>query len=129
MAAETARAQGLLDLLDTAVVHMDGSGRILQMNSSAEHCLLVSRARARGHRLEEVVAIPPELREVLEQLAAASHGVRLHELKMEDSTYDCTVQRTDEGDVLLEFHNLEWERLRLRLNELTVLNRIGQTPG
>ena len=112
-----ARAHGLLDQLDTAVVRMDGSGRILQMNSSAEHCLLVSRDRARGHRLEEVAAIPPELRDVISQLPAESHGVRLHELKMENSAYDCTVQRTDEGDLLLEFHNLEWERLRVRLQQ------------
>ncbi len=106
-----------MDLLDTAVVRLDRTGRILQMNGSAEHCLLVSRDRARGRHLEEVAAIPPELRDVLLQLPAASHGVRLHEFRMGDSTYDCTVQRTEEGDVLLEFHDLEWERLRLRLQQ------------
>lgn len=104
-------------MLDTAVVRMDAAGRIVQMNSAAEHCLLVSRHRARGRHVEELTFIPPELKGVILQLPAASHGVRLHEIKMGNSTYDCTIQRTDEGGMLLELHDLEWERLRLRLQQ------------
>jgi two-component system nitrogen regulation sensor histidine kinase GlnL len=39
---------------------------------------------------------------------------------MGEGTYDCTIQRTGGQDVLLEFHNLEWERLRLRLQQREV---------
>lgn len=117
MTADTARTHGLLDLLDTAVVHLDGAGRIKLMNNAAEHCLLVSRDRAHGHHVGEVAVIPEELRGAILHLPGDSQGVRLHELKMGNSTYDCTIQRTDEGNVLLEFHDLEWERLRLRLQQ------------
>jgi len=104
-------------MLDTAVVRLDAAGRIRLMNSAAEHCLLVSRDRARGRPIEEVAVIPPELKSVILQRPAARHGVRLHEIKMGGSTYDCSIQRIEEGDLLLEFHDLEWERLRFRLQQ------------
>jgi two-component system nitrogen regulation sensor histidine kinase GlnL len=115
--ADKARAHGVLDLLDTAVVRLDGEGRILLLNSAAEHYLLVSREWARGRHVSEIALIPPELRAAIQQLRADSQGTRLHELKMGNSTYDCTIQETDESHVLLEFHDLEWERLRLRLQQ------------
>jgi two-component system nitrogen regulation sensor histidine kinase GlnL len=114
---DLAQAHGLLDLLDTGVVRLDEAGCILLMNNAAEHCLMVSRDRARGHSLNEIAEIPSELKEAMSQLADGTQGLRLHELKMGESTYDCTIQRTGDRDVLLEFHNLEWERLRLRLQQ------------
>lgn len=104
-------------MLDTAVVRLDAAGRILLMNSAAEHCLLVSRDRARGRHIEEVAVIPPELKSVIRQLPAARQGVRLHEIKMGGSTCDCSIQQIGQSDLLLEFHDLEWERLRLRLQQ------------
>jgi two-component system nitrogen regulation sensor histidine kinase GlnL len=114
-----AQAHGLLDSLDTGVVRLDSSGRILLMNNAAEHCLLVSRDRAKGRYIGEVAEIPRELRDAILQLPEGTQGLRLHELRMGESTYDCTIQTTGgrDGDVLLEFHNLEWERLRLRLQQ------------
>ena len=117
MAVDPAQAHGLLDLLDTGVVRLDGSGRILLMNNAAEHCLMVSRDRARGHYIGEVADIPVELRDAIRHLPEATQGLRLHELRLGESSYDCTIQRTGGHDVLLEFHNLEWERLRLRLQQ------------
>jgi two-component system nitrogen regulation sensor histidine kinase GlnL len=117
VSADRAQSHGLLDLLDTGVVRLDGSGRILLMNSAAEHCLLVSRDRACGRYVGEIADIPGELRDAISQLPGGSQGVRLHELRIGNSTYDCTIQRTDGHDLLLEFHNLEWERLRLRLQQ------------
>jgi two-component system nitrogen regulation sensor histidine kinase GlnL len=114
---DPASSHGLLDLLDTGVVRLDAAGRILLMNNAAEHCLLVSRDRARGRPIGEVADIPTELREAILQLPEGTQGLRLHELKMGEGAYDCTLQRTGERDVLLEFHNLEWERLRLRLQQ------------
>jgi two-component system nitrogen regulation sensor histidine kinase GlnL len=117
VSAERGQFHGLLDQLDTGVVRLDGSGRILLMNSAAENCLLVSRDRACGRYVGEVADIPRELREALSQLPSGSQGVRLHELSIGGRPYDCTLQRTGEHDILLEFHNLEWERLRLRLQQ------------
>jgi two-component system nitrogen regulation sensor histidine kinase GlnL len=117
VAVDPASSHGLLDLLDTGVVRLDASGRILLMNNAAEHCLTVSRDRARGRYIGEVADIPTELHEAILQLPEGTQGLRLHELRMGEGTYDCTLQRTGERDVLLEFHNLEWERLRLRLQQ------------
>jgi two-component system, NtrC family, nitrogen regulation sensor histidine kinase GlnL len=115
--ADPAQAHGLLDLLDTGVVRLDGTGRIVLMNNAAEQCLLVSRDRARGRYIGEVADIPQELRAAVHQLPEGDHSVRLHELNIANRPYDCTIQRTGSQDVLLEFHNLEWERLRLRLQQ------------
>jgi len=117
VSADQAQSHGLLDLLDTGVVRLDGSGRILLMNSAAEHCLLVSRDRACGRYIGEVADIPGELRDAISHLPEGSQGVRLHELRIGNSSYDCTIQRTEGHDLLLELHNLEWERLRLRLQQ------------
>lgn len=117
MSADQAQSHGLLDRLDTGVVRLDESGRIRLMNSAAEHCLLVSRDRACGRYIGEVADIPRELREAISLLPTGSQGVRLHELSFGNRPYDCTIQRTGDHDLLLEFHNLEWERLRLRLQQ------------
>jgi two-component system nitrogen regulation sensor histidine kinase GlnL len=117
VSADQAQSHGLLDQLDTGVVRLDASGRILLMNSAAEHCLLVSRDRACGRYIGEVADIPRELREAISRLPEGSQGVLLHELSFGNRPYDCTIQRSGDHDLLLEFHNLEWERLRLRLQQ------------
>ena len=117
MPGNPAHGHGLLDQMDTGVVRLDSSGRIVLMNSAAEHCLLVSRDRASGRVLGEAAEIPRELHEAIAQLPEGSQSVRLHELNFGNRPYDCTIQRTDNDDLLLEFHNLEWERLRLRLQQ------------
>jgi two-component system nitrogen regulation sensor histidine kinase GlnL len=117
VSADPAQSHGLLDLLDTGVVRLDDAGRILLMNSAAEHCLLVSRDRACGRYVGEVADIPRELRDAISQMPEGSQSVRLHELRIGNSSYDCTIQRTGGHQLLLELHNLEWERLRLRLQQ------------
>jgi len=117
VSADRPHAHGLLDQLDTGVVRLDESGRIILMNTAAEHCLLVSRDRACGRYIGEVAEIPRELRDAISQLPDNSQGVRLHELNFGNRPYDCTIRRADNRDLLLEFHNLEWERLRLRLQQ------------
>ena len=102
MTVDPAKAHGLLDLLDTGVVRLDPSGRILLLY------------------IGEVADIPGPLRDAILQLPQETQSLRLHELRMGEGTYDCTLQRTGGQDVLLEFHNLEWERLRLRLQQREV---------
>jgi two-component system nitrogen regulation sensor histidine kinase GlnL len=109
--------QGLdvLDQLDTGVVRLDRDGRILMMNSAAEHCLHISRDRAGGQTLDAVAKIPAELGHAIEQLFDNGQSMRLHELKIGNGSYDCTLQSLQGTGALLEFQNLEWEQMRIRL--------------
>ena len=114
MTGDPAQAHGVLDLLDTGVARLDNSGRILLMNTAAENFLLVSRDRAIGRYIGEVADIPPELREAILHLPEGSQSIRLHELKLGSGHFDCTIQLIEGGDLLLEFHNLEWEKTRIK---------------
>ncbi|MFC1690224.1 hypothetical protein ACFL07_11330, partial [Pseudomonadota bacterium] len=51
----------LLDRLNTGLIRVDGLGKVLFMNSAAEHCLLVSRDRACGSSLHDLGVVPAEL--------------------------------------------------------------------
>ncbi|NCF61289.1 MAG: hypothetical protein GWP58_00435 [Gammaproteobacteria bacterium] len=90
------------------------------MNSAAENCLLVSRDRARGRYIGEVASIPGDLRDAILHMPEGSQCLRLHELKLGNSLYDCTIQSTEDRNLLLEFQNLEWEQMRLRLQQREV---------
>lgn len=118
--AEQVPASATLDLLDTGVIRLDGKGRLVQMNAAAENCLLVSRGRAAGHLIWEVAEIPPELRDAICHTPGTSQGLRLHELKLGGGIYDCTIQAVEDGTLLLELNNLEWEQMRLRLQQREV---------
>ena len=120
MATKLEYSGGILDLLDTGVIQLDGSGRILQMNTAAEHCLLASRDRATGHGILEFADIPPALRDALNQTPSTGQVRRLHELKFGGGIFDCTIQSIEGGNYLLELNNLEWEQMRLRLQQREV---------
>ena len=115
--ADPEQAWSVLDRLDTAVVRIRRSGRILFMNSAAEHCMLTSRDRACGRPIFDLAEIPRELSSAVRQLPQGRQSVRLHELKLGGGLFDCTIQSNEDGDLLLEFHNLEWEKMRLRLQQ------------
>ncbi len=118
--ADQAAASGPLDLLDTGVVRLDGVGRLIHINAAAENCLLVSRDRATGRYIWEVAEVPLELRDVIHDPPGISQGLRLHELKFGGGIYDCTIQTLEDGTMLLELNNLEWEQMRLRLQQREV---------
>lgn len=99
---------------------MDNSGRILYMNSAAEHCVLASRDRAVGHRLFDFADVPQALKDTLSQESGNDQVRRLHELKFGGGDFDCTIQSVDGGDYLLELNNLEWEQMRVRLQQREV---------
>lgn len=123
----------IIDRLDTGVVQIARSGRIEFMNSSAEHCLLISRDRARGRLIYDLAEIPDELGEALRSLPEGRHSIRLHELKLSGGHFDCTIQATSDGHILLEMHNLEWERMKLRLQQrelqTNMLELLGRNLG
>lgn len=106
--------------MGTAVISLDGSGRIRLMNSAAEHCLCVGRERALARPLADVAFIPQEMLAAVRQCRAEGSGMRLHELELAGGQYDCTVQPGEQGMVLLELQNLEWERKRHRLEQREV---------
>lgn len=107
----------VLDLLDTGLVRIDSSGRILYLNSAAEQCLLVSRDRAHGRNLSELGVVPAELAKAAEEAALEGQGFRLHELKLGTGQFDCAIRRLENGHVLLELHSLEWEKKRMQLQQ------------
>jgi two-component system nitrogen regulation sensor histidine kinase GlnL len=131
--ADSEQVRHVLDLLDTGVVRLGDDGGIRFMNSAAENCLLVSRDRARGRRLAEVAPVPTELARALDDSREPGYSIRLHELRLGDALYDCTLQRARDGSVMLEFHNLQWEQMRLRLQQREVqtgmLNLLSRNLG
>jgi two-component system nitrogen regulation sensor histidine kinase GlnL len=108
---------GVLDWLDTGVVRTERNGRIGFINSAAETYLLISKDRAHGKPLFDVTEIPRELQEAVGSLPEGRQRIRLHELKLAAGLFDCTIQSTEDGNVLLELHNLEWEKMRSRLQQ------------
>jgi two-component system nitrogen regulation sensor histidine kinase GlnL len=114
---EQVPALGTLDLLDSGVIRLDGMGRIIQMNSAAEHCLLVSRDRATGRAIWEAAEVPQELRDAISEPPGTGQGLHLHELKLGRGIYDCMIQSIEDGTLLLELNNLEWEQMRQRLQQ------------
>lgn len=90
------------------------------MNNAAEQSLLTGRDRVLGEPFFTLAGLPAELLSALRQVSEDSPGLRLHELKLGGSLFDCTIQRLDGGDVLLELHDLEWEQMRLRLQQREV---------
>jgi two-component system nitrogen regulation sensor histidine kinase GlnL len=118
--ADTIPASATLDMLVTGIIRLDGIGRLIQMNSAAEDCLLVSRERAISRPIWELTEIPPELREAIHTPPVTNHGLRLHELKLGGGVYDCKIQTIEDGTLLLELNNLEWDQMRTRLQQREV---------
>jgi len=114
---DASRSVSALDLLDTAVIRLDAERRILELNAAAEQCIGAGKERARGHHFRELTDLPPELDRALASELDSDRGRHLQELQMRGGNYDCTIQSVDDGSVLLEFHNLQWERQRLKLQQ------------
>lgn len=101
--------------MDTAFIQLDEFGRVRLMNSAAEHGLCLGRERALLRPLHEVVPLPEELTSALLQARTAGASVRLHELQLAGGQFDCTIHAGEQGQALLELHDLEWEHKRLQL--------------
>lgn len=111
------RGLAALDLLDTAVIRLDEQGRVLDLNAAAEQCIGIGRERARDRQLAGLTTLPPELESTLSSMRDSPRGRHLQELPMSGGLYDCTLQAVDDGSVLLELHNLQWERQRMKLQQ------------
>ena len=117
MNSELVRGGDALELLDTAVIRLDEQGRVVDLNVAATQCLGVGKDRARGQALGTVVDLPQELRLAIEFIPGETRGRHLQELQMPGGTYDCRIQATADGSMLLELHDLRWEHHRSRLQQ------------
>jgi len=106
-----------LDLLDTAVLRLDPQHCVSVMNGAAEQALSLGRERLAGRRLSELLPVPLALANALKQLPAIDSSIRLHDVKLPGSSYDCILTAQTGGGVLLELHNLDWEQRRSRLQQ------------
>ena len=106
-----------LDMLDTAILHLDAQERVVLMNSAAEQAMAVGRDRAVGCTLQELLPLPEVLLLAFDQLPEDGSSVRLHEVKLPGSSYDCMLTGQPDGGILLELHNLDWELRRSRLQQ------------
>lgn len=106
-----------LDLLDTAVLRLDEKRRVRVMNGAAEQALSLGRERLAGRHLWELLPVPSALADALHQLPAEDSSIRLHDVKLPGSNYDCILTTQVGGGVLLELHNLDWEQRRSRLQQ------------
>lgn len=117
MNSELVRGDDALELLDTAVIRLDAQGRVVDLNAAATQCLGVGRDRARGQALGTAIDLPQELRLAIEFIPGETRGRHLQELQMPGGTYDCRIQATADGSMLLELHDLRWEHHRSRLQQ------------
>ncbi len=106
-----------LDLLDTAILRLDEQQRVSLMNSAAEQALSLGRERLAGRHLADLLPLPDVLMDALQQLPAVDSSIRLHDVKLPGSSYDCILTAQAGGGVLLELHNLDWEQRRTRLQQ------------
>ncbi len=106
-----------LVLLDTVVIRLDAAGRIVHMNSAAELCLQAARERAIGKPLGDFVRIPDELDAVINAPDPERGSCRVHEIRLAQHWFDCSIQNLGGREWLLELHNLEWEQKRLQLQQ------------
>ena len=58
--ADHSPGEGALELLDTAVIRLDESGRVTEFNSAAGQCLGVQKDRVMGQVLTTACVLPPE---------------------------------------------------------------------
>ncbi len=99
-----------LDALLTAVVELDEQGCVRNINTAAEHCLATARDRARGVQFEDFENLPEVLIQALIATASDQRSRHLRECKMAGGWYGCNLQAVSGQGVLLEFHDLKWQR-------------------
>ncbi len=106
-----------LDLLDTAVLRLDEQHRVSFVNGAAEQAFSLGRDRLAGRQLADLLPLPEVLAVALQQLPAEDSSIRLHDVKLPGSNYDCILTAQAGGGVLMELHNLDWENRRSRLQQ------------
>jgi two-component system nitrogen regulation sensor histidine kinase GlnL len=110
----------MLDSLRTAIVQLDERNQVRQMNRAAEQYLGGGRERVLGSRLQELPGIPGEILSAAEATRADHAPRHLHECRVLDGLYDCTIQALEQGHLLLELHDVRMEQRFLQLRQREV---------
>jgi two-component system nitrogen regulation sensor histidine kinase GlnL len=110
----------MLNLLSTAVVELDGEGRIQQMNPAAEDCLAIGRERAQGMAFRDIDRVPVNLVNAIATTNVEQHGRRLRECRLAGGWFDCSIQPLPEQRTLLEFHDLKWQKQQNKMQQREV---------
>jgi two-component system nitrogen regulation sensor histidine kinase GlnL len=110
----------VLDVLDTAVLELDESGHIKQMNNAAERCLGTGRDRLLGNGLHKVAGVPSNLTEAITLSNQDSRRRHVRQCHFSGGLYDCTVQVLDNRHILLEMYDLGWEQQRQQIEQREV---------
>ncbi len=110
----------MFDALSTAVVELDGQGRVRSMNTAAENCLATGRERSRGGQFLDIAGIPADLSAAISSAVAEQRGRHLRECKLAGGWYDCHIQPLPEQHLLLEFSDLKWQQQQTKLQQLEV---------
>ena len=72
----------MLDALTTGVLHVDQGGRVLHLNTAAEAMLSISRHRAAGRTLGELVSNEEEMGELLDRVLATRASCERREITL-----------------------------------------------
>lgn len=107
----------MLEALSTAVIALDKQGCVQSMNTAAEHCLATTRARAYGEHFQDFEGVPAALVEALSMTVDDQRSRHLRECKMAGGWYGCSLQPMAEECMLLEFHDLKWQRQQSNLQQ------------
>ncbi len=110
----------MLNVLDTAVLELDGRDRIKQMNDAAEQCLGTGKDRTFGASLAQVKGVPGSLIEAVALTRKDLRRRHLRECRLAGGLYDCNIQALENQHVLLEMYDLSWEQQRQQLEQREV---------
>ncbi len=99
----------MFDSLSTAVIELDDQGRVVNMNTAAEHCLGIGRERAHAQPLQEIEGIPEALVLAISATANEQRARHLSECRLAGGVFDCSVQPQSGRHLMLELYDLKWQ--------------------
>ncbi|MDH3820177.1 MAG: nitrogen regulation protein NR(II) [Gammaproteobacteria bacterium] len=127
-------ARNILDSLSAGVILLDDSLLIVDINPAAENILGISRARARGQSLLQLVDDEPELREILSRVIVTGdhYANEMHlastEVHSHDRIVDCRVSpvELDNAVLLVEITDVTRRNQISRENALIIQHGAGR---
>lgn len=109
-----------IDELETAVLRLDSNDRVIELNSSAAQCLAIKQSRLHGMAFSKLEGVPASLSAAVKNARDDHRTRRLHECRMAGGPYDCSIRLMPDECLLLEFHDLNWNRQHDQLKQLEV---------
>jgi two-component system nitrogen regulation sensor histidine kinase GlnL len=127
-------ASNILDSLNSGVILLDDNLLITDLNPAAENVLGISRKRARGQSLLQLVDDEPEMREILSRVSATGdqYANQVHlaptEVHADDRTVECRVSpiSVDGATLLVEMTDVTRRNQIDRENALLIQHGAGR---